>query len=232
MNLRGSCRPTARDAFEGKGPQRRPEEWLGRRLEEVAEAVGGGYCRLQMPLRLALGVRGTVAGHRLGALKGGYPPRLPMHPCPRPHPEAPVFLFTAHQVHQMVGGCRIRVAGFLASGHVLPPPDASPTAAPAGRAALWQAGRRTAMGCSAWHRMSADGPHRLRLKALGHATCEQPCPWDLLSAMAASPGKWPGSEVHRGSLSDPARPLPENKIIDGRRPGCYLHFPVGTACVW
>ena len=34
-----------------------------------AKAVGGGYCRLQMPLRLALGVRGTVAGHRLGALE-------------------------------------------------------------------------------------------------------------------------------------------------------------------
>ena len=28
-------------------------------------------CRLQMPLRLALGVGGTVAGHRLGALRGG-----------------------------------------------------------------------------------------------------------------------------------------------------------------
>ena len=41
------------------------------RLEEVAKAVGGGYCRLQTPLRPALGVRGTVAGDRLGALKGG-----------------------------------------------------------------------------------------------------------------------------------------------------------------
>ena len=30
-----------------------------RRLEEVAKAVGGGYCRLQMPLKLALAVRGT-----------------------------------------------------------------------------------------------------------------------------------------------------------------------------
>ena len=39
---------------------------LGRRLEEVAKAVGGGYCRLRMPLQLALGVRETVAGHRLG----------------------------------------------------------------------------------------------------------------------------------------------------------------------
>ena len=29
----------------GKGSQRRS----GRRLEEVAKAVGGGYCRLQMP---------------------------------------------------------------------------------------------------------------------------------------------------------------------------------------
>ena len=62
---------TSRDALEGKGPQRRPHRRLGRRLEGVAEAVGGGYCRLQMPLKLALGVRGTVAGHRLGALEGG-----------------------------------------------------------------------------------------------------------------------------------------------------------------
>ena len=50
----------------------------------VAEAVGGGYCRLRMPLRLALGVRGTVAGPRLGALEGagggGYLPPFPMHP--------------------------------------------------------------------------------------------------------------------------------------------------------
>ena len=60
-----------RDALEGEGPQRRPQKRFGRRLEEVAEAVGGGYCRLHMPLKLALGVRGTVAGHRLGALQGG-----------------------------------------------------------------------------------------------------------------------------------------------------------------
>ena len=48
-----------RDALEGEGPQRRPQKRLDGRLEEVAEAVGGGYCRLQMPLRPALGVRGT-----------------------------------------------------------------------------------------------------------------------------------------------------------------------------
>ena len=43
----------------------------------LSKAVGGGYCRLQMPLKPALGVRETVAGHRLGALEsgggGGYP---------------------------------------------------------------------------------------------------------------------------------------------------------------
>ena len=48
---------------------------LGRRLQEAAKAVGGGYCRLQMPLKLALAVRGTVAGHRLGPLEGPLPMR-------------------------------------------------------------------------------------------------------------------------------------------------------------
>ena len=61
-------------ALGGKGPQRR----LGRRLQEVAKAVVGGYCWLQMPLRLALAVRETVAGRRLGALEGGgYAPPPP-----------------------------------------------------------------------------------------------------------------------------------------------------------
>ena len=60
-----------RAALEGKGPERRPQRRLGRRLEEVAKAVGGDYCRLQMPLKLAIGVRGTVAGHSLGARGGG-----------------------------------------------------------------------------------------------------------------------------------------------------------------
>ena len=35
-----------REALEGKGPQRRPQRRFYRRLEEVAEAVGGSYkCR-------------------------------------------------------------------------------------------------------------------------------------------------------------------------------------------
>ena len=63
-----------RDALEGKGPERRPEKRLGRRLEGVAKAVGGGYCRVQLPLKRARAVRDTVAGHRLGAPEGGgYP---------------------------------------------------------------------------------------------------------------------------------------------------------------
>ena len=60
-----------RDAVAGKAPQRQPQTRSDRRLEEVAKAVGGGYCRLQMPLKLALGVRETVAGRRMGALEGG-----------------------------------------------------------------------------------------------------------------------------------------------------------------
>ena len=69
-----------RDASEGGGPQRGPQKRLDRRLEGVAKAVGGGYFRLQMPLKLALGVWGTVAGHRLGALEGGQGGGVPPPP--------------------------------------------------------------------------------------------------------------------------------------------------------
>ena len=75
----GGCR----DALEGEEPQRRPQRRLDRRLEGVAAAVGGGYCRLQMPLSLALGVRETVAGHRLGARGGGGVPHPPFQCIPR-----------------------------------------------------------------------------------------------------------------------------------------------------
>ena len=67
MHTRGM----GRDALEGNGPLSRPQGRLDRRLEEVAEAVGGGYCQLQTPLKLALAVRETVAGHRLGAPERG-----------------------------------------------------------------------------------------------------------------------------------------------------------------
>ena len=66
---------------------RRPQRRLGRRLEEFAKAVGGGYCRLQMPLSLALAVRETVAGHKLGALKvgGGGTSTVKSGRCSPPH---------------------------------------------------------------------------------------------------------------------------------------------------
>ena len=76
---RSALRP---DRLEGcvHGPQRRPQRRLDRQLEEVAKAVGGGYCQLQMPLKLAFAVMGTSAGHILGALKAGLPrPPIPMH---------------------------------------------------------------------------------------------------------------------------------------------------------
>ena len=53
---------------------------LGRRLEEVAKAVGGGCCRLQMPLGLAFAVRVTVAGHRLVTLELGAADAQTAHP--------------------------------------------------------------------------------------------------------------------------------------------------------
>ena len=70
-------------------PRRWPQRRLDRRLEEVAKAVGGGYCRLQMPLTPALGARETVAGHRLGALEGGAPPPPPLQCIPAPPPPLP-----------------------------------------------------------------------------------------------------------------------------------------------
>ena len=76
------------DALEEEGPQRRPQRRLSRRLEDVAEAVGIGYCRLQMPLKLALASGGTLTGHRLpwravGGGGGGLPP-FQCIPAPSP----------------------------------------------------------------------------------------------------------------------------------------------------
>ena len=59
------------DTLEGKGPQRRPQKPLARRLEEVAKAVGGGYCRLHIPFEPGTCRQGDMAWHRQGALDGG-----------------------------------------------------------------------------------------------------------------------------------------------------------------
>ena len=70
------CEGPGRDASQGKGPQ------ICRQLEGGAEAIGGDYCRLQMPLRLALGVRGTVAGRRRGGGGGAGSIPPPLHCIP------------------------------------------------------------------------------------------------------------------------------------------------------
>ena len=72
-------------ALEGReGASEAAPEAVGQVVGGGAKAVRGGYCRLQMPLKPALAVRETEAGHRRGALEGGGgPPPLPMHPCPR-----------------------------------------------------------------------------------------------------------------------------------------------------
>ena len=86
-----------------------PKKRLDRRLEEVSKAVGGGYCWLQMPLRLALAVRETVARHRLGALErpggGGYLP---------PFQRIPGFrIFLVGLGGGLMGGFGIRFGFFL-----------------------------------------------------------------------------------------------------------------------
>ena len=63
-----------RDALEGKAPRRRPQKRLDRRLEGVAKAVGGGYCRFQMRIETGTCHQGDVAGYGLGALEAGYLP--------------------------------------------------------------------------------------------------------------------------------------------------------------
>ena len=55
----------------------------------VAKAVGGGYCRIQMPLKPALGVRRQWLGLGWAPWRAGggvYLPPFPMHPCPAPPP--------------------------------------------------------------------------------------------------------------------------------------------------
>ena len=105
--------PGDRDALEGKGPQRRSQQRLDRQLEEVTEAVGGGYCRLQMPLKLALAIRGTVAGHGWGG-GGGLPPfqcRYQFTGCPRHRQFQPLvqWFLLSHRVPFLVGVLHYRM---------------------------------------------------------------------------------------------------------------------------
>ena len=115
--------------------------WTGgwRRL---SKRLGGGYCRLQMPLKPALGVRGTVAGHRVGALDGGrgyLPPSSnallppPFYGCwpfehiPRdaPPPQVPVSLFKG-STHTSAELAFIRLCPHHSRGRHPPPPQRAP----------------------------------------------------------------------------------------------------------
>ena len=139
-----SARPVPDERREGSpppgksqkdGPQRPPQRRLGRRLEGVAKAVGGGYCRLQMPLALALAVRGTMAGHRLGAREGvgggggGLPSPFQCIPAPlppawaRPKPQNTM----EHPPPPRLCGCVDMKRGSRQHQPCPPPPGASPS---------------------------------------------------------------------------------------------------------
>ena len=79
--IAGCCPPPTLEGAPGQGCFRR-EGTSEAATEAVRQAVGGrfqgGYCRLQISLKLALAVRETVAGHRLGSLeRGGGVPHPP-----------------------------------------------------------------------------------------------------------------------------------------------------------
>ena len=112
---------------KGKGFRGCPRSGWDRRLEEVAKAVGGGYCRLQMPLRPALAVGETVGGRGLCALEeggGDTPPpssNASLGLCPPPRPPQPRVCTEACATapcarttsHALPGGLRLRAVEFV-----------------------------------------------------------------------------------------------------------------------
>ena len=71
-------KPLPHRCIRREGPQRRPQKRLDRPLGEVAQAVGGGYCRLQKPLTLALAIKWPKARHvpKRSSLRGMKMPEL------------------------------------------------------------------------------------------------------------------------------------------------------------
>ena len=194
----GLCRispqqcPLCRDALEGKGPQRRPQE-RPRRLEEVAEAVAGGYCRLQMLLKPALAVRGTVAGHRQGTVEGGgYPPPLPMHPCPCAMllPRRGRLMGGPCLVHRLAAPADHRWRGCPAGTRFCPLPSRTVPHPGGDRANPLRSANRGALRC----RSGSAGASRTALPA----TCTRPAPSPPLMTPSSSPAVpdcvvWPES---------------------------------------
>ena len=64
-----------------KGRDFRGNPRLGQAVGAGCRCGWGADCRLQMPFKLALAVRGPVAGHRLGALREGGGCGFPPFPC-------------------------------------------------------------------------------------------------------------------------------------------------------
>ena len=117
-----------------------------------------------MPLKLALGVRETVAGHRLGALEGGGgrvhspPPPLPTHPCP-PRPPPSFTHLPSSALRKRTSSCTASVKQSAGSAVPCTPPQkvclphcrtasslgrrGSAPASGAGAAGRWGGGWRT-----------------------------------------------------------------------------------------
>ena len=71
LGARGGGRPNSGlTPADQHSPQAPRDCWAGG-WRGLSKRLGGGYFRLQMPLKPAPGVRGTVAGHRLGGPEGG-----------------------------------------------------------------------------------------------------------------------------------------------------------------
>ena len=71
--------------------------------------MGGGYCRLQMPVKRALGFRATVAGHRLGE---GVPPPSIASLAIRPKAVTRQPLTLCSALHHLFSGVQRRPRAF------------------------------------------------------------------------------------------------------------------------
>ena len=189
------CTPTAKDALEGKRPQRRSQRRLDGRSEAVAKAVGGGYCRLHTPLKLALAVRAAVAGHRLSALDTGCAHGVVFRPealvrtelCgPHAPPCHPLFRqHAAPDAREQLCDTPQRVAGSLFAGTGHPGTACStgargsPVPVPGGREALRI--RRSVAGSGAGTALPPRGastaaPTCAAAPASGRASVAASCP--------------------------------------------------------
>ena len=102
------CR-TTRDALEGKGPQRRPQKRLDRRLEEVAKAIGGRVLSVTNAIEAGTCHRRHSGWDWLGALEGASNGQVwTRHLAPA----APAF----HGLHCLLSSLHVQLASRLFAG--------------------------------------------------------------------------------------------------------------------